>query len=78
MFCSSTSHWLDETFVSKIIYHHFWLGLMVGAQTMGQCNVLNIFICQPYQIHCNIKIVNDLQCVYEKLMIIQAWYLNFL
>jgi hypothetical protein len=51
---------------------------MVGAQTMGQCNVLNIFICEPYQFHCNTKIVNDLQRVYEKLMIIQAWVLNFL
>jgi hypothetical protein len=41
---------------------------------MGQFNVLNIFTCQAYQIHCNIKIVNDLQCMYEKIMIIQVWF----
>jgi hypothetical protein len=27
------SHWLDKTFVSKIVSHLFWLGLMVGAAT---------------------------------------------
>jgi hypothetical protein len=27
------SHWLHKTFVSKIVLHHFWLGLMVGAIT---------------------------------------------
>jgi hypothetical protein len=32
---------------------------MVGAKIMGQFNVLNILICQSYQIHCNIKIFND-------------------
>jgi len=48
-------------YFSKIICHHFWLKLMVGAQIMGQFNVLNTLICQYYQIqiHCNIKIIND-------------------
>jgi hypothetical protein len=32
---------------------------MVGAEIMGQFNVLNILISQSYQIHCNIKILND-------------------
>ncbi len=34
---------------------------MVGAQIMGQFNVLNTLICQYYQIqiHYNIKIIND-------------------
>jgi hypothetical protein len=37
----------------------FLVKLMVGAQIMGQFNVLNILICQFYQIqiHCNIKII---------------------
>jgi hypothetical protein len=73
-FCSSVFHSQHENFNSKIVYHLSWFGIMVGAQTMGQCNVLNIFTCQPYQIHCNMKIINDLQYVYEKIMIIQAWF----
>jgi hypothetical protein len=32
---------------------------MVGAHIIGQFNVLDILICQSYQIHCNFKIVND-------------------
>jgi hypothetical protein len=29
------SHRLHETFISKIVCHHFWPGLMMGAQTIG-------------------------------------------
>jgi hypothetical protein len=53
------SYWLHETFISKIIYRHFWHKLMVGAQIMGQFNVLHILICQSYHIHCKIEIIND-------------------
>jgi hypothetical protein len=74
MFCSSVFHSQHEIFISKTVYYHFWFGIMVGVQTMGQCNVLNIFTCQLYRIHCNMKIINGLQCVYEKIMIILAWF----
>jgi len=33
--CAEASHWLHETFISKIVCHHFWPGLMAGAQTIG-------------------------------------------
>jgi len=29
------SHWLHATFISKTVCHHFWPGLMAGAQTVG-------------------------------------------
>jgi hypothetical protein len=29
------SHWLRETFILKIFCHHFWLGLMAGAQIVS-------------------------------------------
>ncbi len=53
----------------KFLFPKFFITIfgLVRGQTMVQCNVLNMFICQPYQIHCNIKILNDLQCVYEKI-----------
>jgi len=33
--CAEPSHRLHETVISKIVCHHFWPGLMVGAQTIG-------------------------------------------
>ncbi len=43
----------------KLIITIFWLKVMVGPQIIGQFNVLDILICQSYQIHYNFKIVND-------------------
>jgi len=38
-------HYLHEIFISKIICHHFWLELMLRAQTMGHNGV-------DYTTHC--------------------------
>jgi hypothetical protein len=29
---ASPSHWLHETFNAKALHHHFWPGLMAGAE----------------------------------------------
>jgi hypothetical protein len=36
MHAEPSSHWLHETFITKTIHHHFWPGLMAGAETMVQ------------------------------------------
>ncbi len=40
----------------KLFITIFWLKAMVGAHIIGQFNVLDILICQSYQIHCNSKL----------------------
>ncbi len=30
-----SSGWLHETFISKTVCHHFWIGLVAGAQIVG-------------------------------------------
>ncbi len=30
------SHWLHEISISKTVCHHFWPGLMAGAEIWGQ------------------------------------------
>jgi hypothetical protein len=37
----------------KLFITIFWLKVMVGAHIIGQFNVLDILICQSYQIDCN-------------------------
>jgi hypothetical protein len=36
------SDWLHETFISKPVCHHFWPGLMAGAQPLGHSNILEV------------------------------------